>query len=1566
MRDERPPDMIPISCYLVGSDTLLLECAAILLDGGHDLRGVVTSEERIRTWCRERGVRVIEASGGWGAALREAPPFDVLFSITHLSIIPDEILGLPHRMAVNFHDGPLPRYAGLNAPVWALLNQEREYGITWHVMTPGVDEGPILEQVRFPLTSEETAQSLNTRCLAEAVASFPALVGKIAEGCEEPVPQDLSKRTVYRRFDRPAAGCLVDWSASSAAVQAFVRALSFGPHPNPVGLPKAMAGGARPFVVEAVVPWEGASEGAVPGRVLASGPEGVVVATGDGAVIIAEARCLNGAALSPEALQVRHGLAVGATLVGHESPEAHALGEADRRLARQEPFWSRRLIASEPTQLPVGTPAATMTGRGRLTLPLERRVPPEIAPSSVWLSAAVAVVLARLGERDQVEFALPGAAEAPEEFYLRWVPASISLDPMATVEEVVEQARRVVEEVRERGGALRDLRIRIPALATGARPWPIAVAESKTDEVGEEAPLLVVRVTEDGSSLEASYAEGPLGAEDARTLVQAVASCLDAAVADPRCRWVGLALAEEDSSGATHLSTLNATDVAYDRDSTVSEQLVRQAGETPDRTAVFFEGTSLSYQDLLGRARVVAQALQLRGVGVGDLVGIHVDRSLELPVAVLGVLLAGAAYLPLDPDFPEDRLAFMLDDADVGLVLTREALRARLPESAAGRALAVEELTWGGASRGEPSPESHPATVRGVGPHDLAYAIYTSGSTGRPKGVLVEHRNVVNFFAAMDRVIPGSGEEHRVWLAVTSLSFDISVLELLWTLARGFEVVVHRDRTREEAAGPARTHIDRPMAFGLFMWGNDDGPGPSKYRLMLEGARYFDENGFDSVWTPERHFHAFGGPFPNPSVTGAALAATTCTLKIRSGSCVSPLHHPIRIAEEWGVVDNLSNGRVGLAFAAGWQPNDFIIRPDSYGDQKSVMVEQLETVRRLWRGEPVEFENPAGEQVAVTTLPRPVQAELPVWVTTAGNVETYRLAGSMGANVLTHLLGQSVEEVGEKIAAYREARAEAGLDPASGIVSLMLHTFVGESDDAVREIVREPMKDYLRSSIKLILGFAWTFPAFRRPGGDQAQSPADVDLESLTEEEIEAILDFAFDRYFEGSGLFGTPETCARMVDQCKGVGVDEIACLLDFGVETEAVLESLPRLKRVRDEANAEAQGERTPPATPLSIEELVRDRRVSHLQCTPSMARMLLQDPSAGEALKRIPHLFIGGEALPEPLAEELTAGGARTVTNMYGPTETTIWSLSHRLAGPGPVPIGQPVANTRIHVLDRFGRPVPPGVPGHLWIAGDGVARGYHGRPELTAKRFLPDLYDPAGGRMYRTGDRVCVTSDGTVEFLGRVDHQVKVRGYRIELGEIEVALEGAPGVDVAAAAVRSADGSGPRIEAFVSSNSAPPSEAELKAWLRKSLPDYMVPGRIVVLERLPLTPNGKIDRNALPSAGEAAGATAEYVAPSSEVEERIASCWRETLGVEQVGVQDNFFDIGGHSLLVVRLHRELQAVLSPSPTLVDLYRFPTVRSLSEHLADGDDPGHLKESHDRASRRRERMGRRRRKSS
>ena len=353
--------------------------------------------------------------------------------------------------------------------------------------------------------------------------------------------------------------------------------------------------------------------------------------------------------------------------------------------------------------------------------------------------------------------------------------------------------------------------------------------------------------------------------------------------------------------------------------------------------------------------------------------------------------------------------------------------------------------------------------------------------------------------------------------------------------------------------GQASRHLD----FSLFYFSSDETQSPSgapKYQLLLDGARFADQRGFKAVWTPERHFHPFGGLYPNPSVLSAALAMITQRVELRAGSVVLPLHHPVRIAEEWSVVDNLSNGRVGLAFASGWHANDFVFAPERYADRKDSVNAGVDALRRLWRGEALPFVGGGGAKTLVKTFPRPVQPELPIWMTAARSIDTFVKAGERGTHVLTALLDLTVDQLAERVAAYREARARHGHAPELGVVTVMAHTFLGTDSREVEQTVRGPLHAYLRSHGELAKSLAQTGT------GDLTLTRADED----------ALLDFAFQRYLNGQSLIGTPQTCLAMADRLRGAGVNEVACLIDFGVAPAEVLASLEHLAALKDQVAA------------------------------------------------------------------------------------------------------------------------------------------------------------------------------------------------------------------------------------------------------------------------------------------------------------------------------------------------------------------------------------------------------------
>jgi non-ribosomal peptide synthetase component F len=355
-----------------------------------------------------------------------------------------------------------------------------------------------------------------------------------------------------------------------------------------------------------------------------------------------------------------------------------------------------------------------------------------------------------------------------------------------------------------------------------------------------------------------------------------------------------------------------------------------------------------------------------------------------------------------------------------------------------------------------------------------------------------------------------------------------------------------------------------------------------------------------------------------------------------------------------------------------------------------------------------------------------------------------------------------------------------------------------------------------------------------------------------------------------------------------------------------------------------------------------------------------MLVRDQHTRSALAGMKRFLVGGEALPPELAAELCASVGGSVHNMYGPTETTVWSTTWTVeAGARSVAIGRPLANTRLYVLDEAGEPVPTGIPGELFIGGDGVARGYWNQPVLTAERFVPDNFAAhANGRLYRTGDLVRYRTDGTLEFLGRLDHQVKVRGYRMELGEIEHVLAGAAGVRDAVVLRREDRPGDVRLVAYVrrtDASAAVDAEA-LRTRVRERLPEFMVPAQVVALDAFPLTPNGKIDRKALPPPESVRPVAATSGgAPETDIERTLVRIWTDLLGLPSVGVDENFFDLGGHSLLAVQALARIRDAMAESIPITDLFRFPTIRGLARHLSGAALPSAaLEQAQARASKR------------
>ncbi len=1538
--------MSDISCFVVGNGPIPLSCLEVLAKNGWQILGVYSTDDSLKEWSQTRDIFHTNTRAVFQQQLLDRE-YDYLFSINNTQwIVPPEIFTRARKASINFHDSPLPKYAGLYATSWALIHGETEHAVTWHAITDGVDTGHIFKQQIVPILSDDTAFTLNKRCFIAAVDSFDELTQELAVKPVTPYPQDLDRRSYFGPADRPAAASLLSFDTSSREIYDLVRSLEFGLVRNQMGVPKIwLPGGVVAVgIAQPIEMFKNA-----PAQILYLDAESICISTLDGAVRLQAFSTLEGQPLTIANLVADYGVQVGEMLPIVDRPLRDAITERNAAICRFETAWEKSLLQLAPFEHPylqVDPDRSATRTIYRFPIPGASKI------DSKSLLAIFAAYCARIATDAQFDLGLQTEAQrsvAPEIFAQR-VPLRVTTQAHESFGQFKERLEVALERANRLGSYRHTLVRRYLELHDRTVNLPVAIVAApspdRVDWQHLEASVAFVAYV-DGSAPEIIH-QGALAEDRVRAIASQLQTLLSACLEHPDLPLDRLPLLD-DTTRQQILGDWNQTTQPFPSHLCIHQLFEQQAERTPDRIAVVARGKELTYQQLNERANQLAHYLRRIGVGPDVLVGLHVERSVEMMVGLLGIQKAGGAYVPLDPDFPRERIALMLEDAKLQAIVTQQSLKAPLVRETAIETIAID-TQWD-----EISSQPTTAPNSGVEPAHLSYVIYTSGSTGKPKGVMVEHRNVVNFFTGMDAVI--DRDAASVWLAVTSLSFDISVLELCWTLARGFKVVIYDPKVERERVRTPQLNLPnaaKPIDFSLFYFSSDEGgeAAAQKYRMLLEGAKFADERGFKAVWTPERHFHAFGGLFPNSAVTSAAIAATTQRIQIRAGSCVSPLHSSIRIAEDWAVVDNLSGGRVGISFAAGWQPNDFVLRPETFDRRKDIMFEQIEEVRALWQGKAVNYPNGKGENVAVQTLPRPIQADLPIWITAAGNPETFRLAGAKGFNILTHLLGQSLAELAAKIAIYRQAWLEHG-HPGRGTVTLMLHTFVGDRNETVKEIVRQPMRQYLGSSLDLIQQAAWSFPTFKQK---TTSDSGRFSTTQLSEQDLAEILDFSFERYFETSGLFGTIETCLHTIDRIKGIDVNEIGCLIDYGVDTETVLAQLPLLDEVKQRANLQASA-----GTDLednSIAGLMQQHRVTHFQCTPSMARMLLADSRERQALGQLHRMMVGGEALSETLADRLQQTIAGKIHNMYGPTETTIWSATHALGeGTGVVPLGRPIANTETYVLDRHQQPVPVGIAGELYIGGRGVTRGYLNRTELTQERFIPNPFSSdLTDRLYRTGDLVRYRADGSLEFLGRIDFQVKVRGYRIELGEIETILTRHPTVREAIAIVREDLPGDKRIVAYLlPADGHYPTSVELRSYLRALLPEYMVPSSFVVLAAFPLTPNQKIDRQALPAPQlmEALepqsplptpqlAETVEPQAPAvtasddrSEIQRNLMAIWQKVLQIPQVSLEDNFFNLGGNSLVAMTLIGEMRQTFDVELPLISLFRAPTIAEMEGEI-------------------------------
>ena len=767
------------SAVFAGNSSLLIHCAEAYRSAGHHVVAVISSDSKIVEWATAIGI---------GLILQDREPlvdvnveFDFFFLVSgHPNSHPD-LVARARVMALGFADSPSPKRAGPCEPSWAIINQQKIYGVCWYDMQLFGCGEIAVKQSFFDLAEDETTWSLHAKCYQAGLSTYVSLIEDVWQSVLS-LPKAPAFKSNTGLLQQPLALSTLDFSQSARELVCLVSGLDFGPESNPIGLAKIYLGHA--FAVVRHARLASARSLKAPGTVLRAAGDELEVATGDGDVVLGGISDAAGGRLA-------HVFFAGMVL---QVPNEQLLELLDGRacdLARNEHYWRAAYHNVAPVDFPY--PRITLEPSNsprkivRVTLPSTAPAIELVAAFFAWLSV--------LAAQQPVSLMYSDAAlveqVAPLDCWLSvWVPITVSMTATTTALQATAQMAVQIDRLHQAGPCTRDLPLRLNVTADTFRRLQKLGVGVEYEALPDGMDLMLAI---DGS------ARGAVLVADDRVFSPAILTAIADHFAAYLAHFSGggcireLSLTTPEDVAAT--SVMNSAVAPCKTFSSVEELIAVQAQRTPDHAAVCFDGLSLSYSELESRAATLADCLSLRGIGPGHIVGLCLGRGVELMVCLLGIAKTGAAHLPLDPDYPRDRLLFMLEDSQTAFVVTTRVLAVTL-DLPPDKTFLLDAPSDQDAACLEPAGDCLPAAR-------LAYLMYTSGSTGKPKGVMVMQRNLLNLFAELDAMM--AGDPPGRWLAIGSVCFDISVPELWWTLSRGFTVVIHQRTAHQWSVAQALT-----------------------------------------------------------------------------------------------------------------------------------------------------------------------------------------------------------------------------------------------------------------------------------------------------------------------------------------------------------------------------------------------------------------------------------------------------------------------------------------------------------------------------------------------------------------------------------------------------------------------------------------------------------------------------------------------------------------------------------------------------------------------------------------
>lgn len=748
-----PEAAMPKTCYIAGETSMVPQCLNILQENGIHVLGVFTPDDAIREQVKKYNVPCYRQNNKIMREVMSVRPFDYLFSIINSMVLDEDILSLPQLHAINYHDAPLPRYAGMYSTSWALMNREPYHGISWHEMCREVDAGDIFIQRKVEIAPEDTAVSLNIKCTNTAIEAFRQLVQELNSDTVKPQPQDLSARTYYGLFSRPANACLLDWNRSAEELEAMVRALTFGNYDNNLGTAKIATREGFYIVSNAAV--TDSDSNAPAGTVLATTDSSLTIAAGSGALKISDLKTLTGEDVTPDSI----GAPTGKRLPEIANGTAAGLSAAYEAAAHNEAFWSRKLRALNPFEYPL----PGNSGKASTMVPDEITLPDEILQATDPALAATALFclfLARLSDSRDFDIGItipPYEDESLAPLFAGKIPFRVNPDPEVSFKDNFAACVEALTKTLKRGTYATDIVTRFSGINTHF-----------TCSIQPDGMRPVISLPDNA---------------DSKLIQEYFSIFIRNVAANPTLPLKKTALLSE-SDNKQQLFDWNNTKRDFDLDRTYAAHFAEQATKTPDAIAVKHNQAALTYKELNQHANQMANYLLEAGASGNAIIGICMERSLELAVALLGVFKAGCAYLPLDPKYPAERLDFMISDADVKIILTNSTGREIIKP--------LEDVTLINVRQNWPLILKQNAKAPQIefSPEDTAYVIYTSGSTGTPKGVMLSQKNLLNHNFGVIQDYELTSKDNI--LQFGSISFDLSVEEIFpcWLCGATLEFIL--------------------------------------------------------------------------------------------------------------------------------------------------------------------------------------------------------------------------------------------------------------------------------------------------------------------------------------------------------------------------------------------------------------------------------------------------------------------------------------------------------------------------------------------------------------------------------------------------------------------------------------------------------------------------------------------------------------------------------------------------------------------------------------------------------